>query len=215
MALLPMFSSAARRHGFRATTRRHDHKSALQGLSAPAPRSAGSNACCSAGVHRDCRNTPSGRLCACSPSPAPGRRARPCGSGFRRAPPSPTSTERRGRYKSMGANIGTPFRLVASLRPRLAGAAHHILEAGELLDADGAARVQLAGGDADLGAEAELAAVGELGRGIVQDDGAVDLAQEALGRRRVRGDDRVGVLRAVAGRCARSRRRRRRRASRR
>ena len=49
---------------------------------------------------------------------------------------------------------------------------HAIFEAGELLDADRAARVQAAGGDADLGAEAELAAVGELGRGVVQHDRA-------------------------------------------
>ena len=59
-------------------------------------------------------------------------------------------------------------------------AAHAILEAGELLDADRAARVQLAGGDADLGAEAELAAVGELGRGVVQHDRGIDLAEEFL-----------------------------------
>ena len=38
------------------------------------------------------------------------------------------------------------------------------------------------GGDADLGSEAELAAVGELGRGVVQHDGRIDLRQEALGR---------------------------------
>jgi hypothetical protein len=38
----------------------------------------------------------------------------------------------------------------------------------------------LAGGDADLGAHAELAAVGELRRGVVQHDGAVDLVEEAL-----------------------------------
>ena len=31
------------------------------------------------------------------------------------------------------------------------------------------------GGDADLGAEAELAAIGELRRGVVQDDGRIDL----------------------------------------
>ena len=62
----------------------------------------------------------------------------------------------------------------------------------------GPARVHLAGGDADLGAHAELAAVGELGRGVVEDDGAVDLGEEAIGRRLVVGDDGVGVVRAVA-----------------
>ena len=61
-------------------------------------------------------------------------------------------------------------------------AAHAVFEAGQLLDADRAARVEAAGGDADLGAEAELAAVGELGRGVVQHDGGIDLAQEFLRR---------------------------------
>ena len=42
--------------------------------------------------------------------------------------------------------------------------------------------MQPAGSDADLGAHAELAAVGELRRGVVQDDGAVQPGQEALGR---------------------------------
>jgi len=36
--------------------------------------------------------------------------------------------------------------------------------------------MQAAGGDANLGAEAELAAVGELRRGVVQHDGGVDFA---------------------------------------
>jgi hypothetical protein len=38
----------------------------------------------------------------------------------------------------------------------------------QLLDADRAARMHAAGGDADLGAEAEFAAIGELGRGVVE-----------------------------------------------
>ncbi len=56
---------------------------------------------------------------------------------------------------------------------------------------------EFAGGDADLGAEAELAAVGELRRGVVQHDRRIDLVEELLGCRRVLGDDRVGVVRAV------------------
>ncbi len=67
--------------------------------------------------------------------------------------------------------------------PYLPVTAYAILERGELLDADGPARMHAPGGDADLGAEAELAAVGELRRGIVQNDGGIDLAQEALRRR--------------------------------
>src|SRR5882762_7659428 len=76
-------------------------------------------------------------------------------------------------------------------RPDLPGAAHAILEAGELLDADRTAGVQLAGGDADLGAEAELAAIGELRRGVVQHDRGIDLRQEFLRRGGVIGDDGV------------------------
>jgi hypothetical protein len=56
-----------------------------------------------------------------------------------------------------------------------------VFEGAELLDADRPARMHAAGGDADLGAEAELAAIGELGRGVVQHDGRIDLGQEALG----------------------------------
>src|SRR5580658_10663094 len=83
-------------------------------------------------------------------------------------------------------------------RPRLPVAADAVLETGELFDADGAARVQPAGGDADLGAEAEFAAVGELRRGVMQHDRRIDLAQEFLRYDLVLGDDRVGVVRAVA-----------------
>ena len=52
--------------------------------------------------------------------------------------------------------------------------------------------------DANLGAEAELAAVGKLGRRIVQHDRAVDTGEEGLGDRRVLGDDRVGMVRRPA-----------------
>ena len=82
--------------------------------------------------------------------------------------------------------------------PDLARAVDAVLEGAELLDADRAARVHAAGGDADLGAEAELAAIGELGRGVVEHDGGIDLGEEALGRGLVGGDDRVGMVRAVA-----------------
>ena len=69
-------------------------------------------------------------------------------------------------------------------RPGLARPAHPVFERGQLLDADRPARMHPAGGDADLGAEAELAAIGELGRGVVQQDGRIDLVEEALRRRR-------------------------------
>ena len=67
-----------------------------------------------------------------------------------------------------------------------------------MLDAHGPARVQLAGGDADLGAEAELAAVGELGRGVVEHDGGVDLVEEFLCVGFVFSNDRIRVVRTVA-----------------
>jgi len=57
--------------------------------------------------------------------------------------------------------------------------------------------VHPAGGNADLGAHAELAAVGELGRGVVEHDGAVDLGEEPVGGGLVAGDNSVGVVRAV------------------
>ena len=51
--------------------------------------------------------------------------------------------------------------------------------------------------DADLGAEAEFATIGELCRGIVQNNRRIDFRQEALGRRPILGHDRVGVMRAM------------------
>ena len=79
-----------------------------------------------------------------------------------------------------------------------------------MLDAHRAARMHAARGDADLGAEAEFAAIGELRRGVVQHDGAVDLRQEPRGGGLVLRDDAVGVVRAIASRYARWRRRGRR-----
>src|ERR1700712_5999787 len=63
-------------------------------------------------------------------------------------------------------------------RPGLPGAVNAIFEAGQLLGADRAAGVELAGGNADLGAETELAAVGELRRGVVQHDRGIDFVEE-------------------------------------
>src|SRR3954465_12118802 len=83
-------------------------------------------------------------------------------------------------------------------RPDLSAAAHAILEARELLHADRAARMKATGGDADLRAKTEFAAIGELRRRIVEYDRRVDFAQKFLCRRVVLGDDRVGVVRAVA-----------------
>src|SRR5438445_2144548 len=80
-----------------------------------------------------------------------------------------------------------------NLRPCLAVASHLILERRQLLRPDGTPRMELAGGDSDLRAEAELAAVGILGRGVPQDDGAIDLVEEIFGGGALFGDDRLGV----------------------
>ena len=53
--------------------------------------------------------------------------------------------------------------------------------------------MQLLRRDADLGAEPELAPVGEAGAGVDHHDGRVDLCCEAAGRRTVVGDDGLGV----------------------
>src|SRR4051812_17251183 len=58
--------------------------------------------------------------------------------------------------------------------------------------------MQLAGGNADFGAHAELAAVGELGGGVPQHDAAVHVVEEGLRRGGILGHDAVGVVRAVA-----------------
>ena len=72
---------------------------------------------------------------------------------------------------------------VVRSRPRLPGAVNAIFEARQLLGADRAAGVEFAGGNADLRAEAELAAIGELRRCVVQHDRGIDLVEEFLARR--------------------------------
>jgi hypothetical protein len=75
-------------------------------------------------------------------------------------------------------------------------AQHHPLLAGQAVQADRAAGVDLVGRNADLGAQAVLEAVGEAGRGVDHHRRRIHLAQEAHGARVVLGDDGVGVLRA-------------------
>src|SRR6266852_4589928 len=82
-------------------------------------------------------------------------------------------------------------------RPGLPGAMDAIFEAGELLGADRAAGVKFAGGDADFRAEAEFAAVGELGRGVMQHDRRIDLVEELAGGACIFRHDRIGVMRTV------------------
>ena len=83
-------------------------------------------------------------------------------------------------------------------RPYLPTPPQHIFENSELLGPDRAAGVELAGGDSDLGAEAELAAAGELGGGVPDHDRAVDAVEEGGGGF-VGGDERFGMAGAEAG----------------
>ena len=62
----------------------------------------------------------------------------------------------------------------------------------------GPARVQARGRVADLGAEPELAAVGEARRGVDVDAGPTDAADERVGGREALGHDRLGVAGRVA-----------------
>ena len=62
--------------------------------------------------------------------------------------------------------------------PHLAVANSEPLVAGQFLQAHRAARADLVGADTDLGAHAELAAIGEAGRGVPIDGGGIHLAEE-------------------------------------
>ena len=88
---------------------------------------------------------------------------------------------------------GLPFHVTALLGPDLALALHDPLGGGQLGQAHGAAGVQLLGGNAHLGAQAQLAAVGEAGGGVHDHRGRIDLGDEALGVGEVVGQDRLGV----------------------
>src|SRR6266566_6901633 len=79
-------------------------------------------------------------------------------------------------------------------RPRLPSAVDAIFETGQLLGADRTAGVKFPGGDADFRAEAEFAAVGKLGRCVMQHDCRIDLVEEFPRGGVVLGHDRVGVL---------------------
>jgi hypothetical protein len=63
---------------------------------------------------------------------------------------------------------------------RLAVAAYDVLVTGQLVGTDRPACMNSSGRDANLGAHTELPTVGELGRGVVQHNSAVDVAQESL-----------------------------------
>src|SRR5579864_8949457 len=66
----------------------------------------------------------------------------------------------------------------ARSRASLAGTVNAVFEAGQLFRAHRATGVELAGGYADFGTEAELPAVSELGRGVVQHDRRIDFFEK-------------------------------------
>ncbi len=156
--------------------------------------------------------------CPCRRAPRPGsasaagRRGRRCRRCPRRPGSRPCAGHRGPRARtrsgsrpsaSLPAALDRPVNRF-SARPsggssRLAGAADDVLGGGELPQPHGAAGVELLGADADLGAEAELLAVDEPGRGVDQDGGGVDLAGEAVGGGQVGGDDGLAVTGAVPG----------------
>src|SRR5450631_2890687 len=82
-------------------------------------------------------------------------------------------------------------------RPRLPGAMYPIFKAGQLFGADRTTGVKFPGGDADFRAEAEFAAIGKLGRCVMQHDGRIDLVEKLAGGGFVLGHDRIGVVRTV------------------
>src|ERR1700716_727414 len=93
---------------------------------------------------------------------------------------------------------GSGFRLkTPGSRPRLPGAVDAVFETGQLLGADRATGVKFAGGDPDFRAEAEFAAVGKLGRCVMQHDRRIDLVEKFARDGFVFRHDRIGVLRTV------------------
>ena len=69
-----------------------------------------------------------------------------------------------------------------------------VLDRRQLGQAHRPAGVELLGADADLGAKAELEAVGEAGRGVDVDAGRVNPVLEGLGTDQVLGDDALRVV---------------------
>src|SRR6185312_16888814 len=107
--------------------------------------------------------------------------------------PRPVITARRiGRWDG-----GGPSRV--ALLADLTLADHHILGRRQVFEADRPACVQPVRRDADLGAHAVLAAVGEAGGRVDVHGGGVHLAGEPLGGGLVLGDDRLGMAGAVEG----------------
>src|SRR5580693_9214650 len=111
----------------------------------------------------------------------------PSWAGLNDPPSSPTVVARRSPNRGRGS--GT----------HLAVSSDRVAVDGQLLQSDRASRVNTSGGDADLRAEAELAAITELRGRIPERDRAVDTCQEPLRDGGILGDDRIGVRAAMTG----------------
>src|SRR4051812_12671101 len=96
-----------------------------------------------------------------------------------------------------GLNVPPRMPTRKASAPDLARAVDQVLERAQLAQADRPAGVELLRGVADLGAHAELAAVGEARRGVDVDAGGVDARLERPRRREVGGHDRLRMTGAV------------------
>lgn len=84
------------------------------------------------------------------------------------------------------------------LGPCLAASAYLPLVRRKPLESDRPTCMQPARRDPDLSAQPEFAAIGELRRGVVHDDGGIDFIEETLGRINIAGDNGVGVVGGMA-----------------
>src|SRR5690348_17180783 len=108
-----------------------------------------------------------------------------------------SSQSHRRRYENKPASplLRTKLRLLA---PHLAVAADDVLIGRQFLESHRTAGVKLIRADADLRAEAKLAAVGKTGRSIPVDGGRIYLMQKSLRGRFVACHDAIAVVRAEA-----------------
>src|SRR3954471_24189511 len=89
------------------------------------------------------------------------------------------------------AAIANCLPLTRSSPPCLSFSQYYEFGGRELLCAHRPVRVQAGGRNANLRSQAQLAAVGEAGGGVNHDCGRINLVDEALGRFRIVGDDRL------------------------
>src|SRR5690554_1915926 len=81
--------------------------------------------------------------------------------------------------------------------PDVAVAEYHVLLGGQPFEANRATGVDLVSGDADLGPQTILKAIGKAGRGVDHHRTGVHLGQEPAGTGVVLGNDAVGMLGTV------------------